>query len=208
VSQARGEKVHRHRRIGPDRHAVAGPGNLILLIAALLVASLVAATIIQTVDRARLQDAHAAGDARDRLAHSLQVESAAGRRPNASTPLTALDLYAFLPSGAPTLDLHQLRIELHDTDTLTVLEYVDGPASDEEFNASIVRDMDPLFDSGDGFVNAGDSVQLTLNLTATGTTLSPRGYLDVRLLPLVGEPSRTRLYSPAAFGTSLTVELF
>lgn len=200
--------ILRRPRTPLDDHGQAGPGAILLLIAGVLTASLAAATFIGVVHHSNLQGARTSQDARERLAPRIHLESVVGVRPNETTDLTGLDIFVSLASEERPLSLFLLRVEAHDGEDLAHLVYVDGPASDTEFNATIVRDSGSAFDPFEGILTGGDSVRLTLNLTAASLVLAERDTLDLRLLPAEGQTADARISTPVNFGTALRVELY
>jgi len=179
-----------------------------MFIASILVASLVTAFIIDLVGQSTIRGAHAGNEAREQSESTLRLDSISAIRPNTSSPLTLLDIYVSVPSSAAPLDLDRLLIEALDDEDLVRLAYVDGPASDDEYNATIVRDSGTAFDSADAILTNGDSVKLRVNLTWTDLELSARDFLEVHILPGSGAPLQARFYAPATLGTALRVELY
>lgn len=198
--------AHGTRRLATADRAELGPSGLILLIAALFAAAITVSAILVSVHGLAAQGGRSARDAEASTGLAVRLESAAGTRPRTTGPLTTLELNVRGLAAEHPLPLATLVVAVQTPMASFDASYVDGDATAGLFNATAMRDRGAAFSTQDPYLEDGDLVRLDVNLTA-GPGLDPGTDVRLRLLPLAGSPAFATLHAPAAFGSSLRVEL-
>lgn len=192
-----------------DRYAAVGIGTMIVFIASVLVAAIAAAVLLDTSGKLQEKSSRTGQEATKEVASNIFVKSVRGTRPGTGSTdyVDWLNITVSLAPGADQVDLGQMIIQMSDGSALTSLAYVSGAAGTNQFNASAVRDADGSFSTATPAMNAGDLVDLRVDLDANSLNLQPRSELEISLIPELGTQVHADIRAPSSYGTDLYINL-
>ncbi|MBE0518568.1 MAG: flagellin [Thermoplasmata archaeon] len=188
-----------------------GVGTLLIFIAMIIVAAVAAGVLVQTAYKLQ-QQAEATGDeAVQDVAAGFKILAIWGST-NATSVIDTVYIKIALIAGSPGINLENTLIEVTQTiggGTGSEVTLVYGEAaSDTEFNATELRDMDPSTSAV--MMTAGDVFQVKIDLTtASGITmeLDPQERLTLLFMPKHGVPTYLEITAPATLEASSVVVL-
>lgn len=196
----------RPRRAFREEHGQTGPASLVLLIAAIIVASLTIAGIYQSTGKLTNQGSDTAREVDQHLSNNLAIASLVGSRSTSVGPLKQLEARIQLQEGH-NFDLSLAQVQLLDGAKIVSFDYVDGTPSTDTYNGSAERDDDGGFTPSAPVLSPSDVVRLSINLTAAGMELLPSTNAKFRVIPDVGGIAEAVFITPEDYGIRLSIEL-
>ncbi len=218
-----------------DRAEV-GIGTMIVFIAAVIVAAVAAAVLINTAGNLQRKASETGSETTQEVAANLFVRDAIGyvNSNGASDTLTGVNLTIALAPGAEPIDLSEMVIRWKHDDDLVDLPYDDGTTGTENdcqdgseayslggtdagFGIDVVKEAegtangDPATDEAandEGKVlEEGDRVKLWICTTNSGEEVTTRETVDLLLLPETGSSVDASFNTPATFSGETYVDL-
>lgn len=190
-----------------DDRAEMGISTMIVFIAAVLVAAIAAAVLIDTGSRLQERSQRTGNEVTNQVSSNLLLVGAQGDRPSVTGNVLTVHLLVSLAPGSSDVDLSQLLVQVKTENLSVPFSYMDAPTDATHFNTTGIRDEDHSHTGATPVMNAGDLVQINLDLNAAGIPLEPRRHMQVTLLPEVGVVYHADLSAPASFGNDLVIQL-
>ena len=194
-------------RLRNDERGEMGISTMIVFIAAVLVAAIAAAVLIDTGSRLQERSQRTGNEVTNQVSSNLLLVGAQGERATAADPIQILHFMLSLAPGSSDVDLSQLLIQIKGTDLSINFAYEDNPASATTFNSTAVRDEDGSHTGATPVLNAGDLAVINVDIDAALIPMQPRDHFQVTLLPEVGVVYHADLSAPSSFGDELIVQL-
>jgi flagellin FlaB len=185
----------RAREDGPDRpddEGMIGIGTMIVFIAAVIVAAIAAAVIINTAGNLQRKASETGDETTGEVSSNLFVRQVVGNTTDAQDEIEKVYWYLELAPGSDPVDLNNTILQWNSDEdfkdlNITGEDDCDDSDFDELDDGFCVRDV---FDAGDGnrhVVDGGDKVRIEVNLTS-GEYLATREEVDVLFMPETGSP--------------------
>lgn len=203
-------KACRKAFVKEDRAEV-GIGTMIVFIATVLVAAIAASVLIDTSGKLQERSTRTGQETTQQVASNINVAGITGKRDNATwANMSHINITVSLAPGGQSVDLSQLKIQINTGQRIEVLGWSNAPANMTNgliFNTTKLRDADGSFTTTNPVLNAGDLVNVNINLLANSLELEARKSMEVLLIPEIGSHVRADFIAPASFGTNLIVQL-
>lgn len=192
-----------------DDRAEIGIGTLIVFIAAVLVAAVAAAVLINTSSQVQERAQQTGKEATQQVASNLYLVQVTASRPGTTGDMEHLNITVRPAAGAFPIDLGNTTILLRSNTTEKVLSYVNGAGADKKFNATAITDADGSFTAANPTVNGNDLAKIWINLrsTANNMPLAPNDRLSIKIVPPVGSPLLSDITMPTSFGVDTVVSV-
>lgn len=193
----------RERNAGDgDDGGMIGIGTMIVFIAAVIVAAIAAAVIINTAGNLQRKASETGDETTGEVSSNLFVRQTAGNATDAQDEIKKVYWYLELAPGSQPVDLNNTILQWNNGNDFEDLNVTsEGDCDDPDFSelgdGFCVRGV---FDAGDGnrhVLDTGDKVRIEVNLTS-GEYLSPRDEVDVLFMPETGSPVEAGFKVPAA----------
>ncbi len=183
-----------------------GIGTMIVFIAAVIVAAIAAAVIINTAGNLQRKASETGKETTAEVSGNLFVRQVVGNVTDDGTQIKKVYWYAGIAPGAEPIDLNNTILQWnHGNDFLDLNVTGESGCDDADFtNLSDGFCVHGVFDAGDGdpyVISAGDKVRIEVHLEA-GERLDPRDEVNVLLMPETGSPVEAGFKVPAALGTN------
>lgn len=190
-----------------DERGEMGISTMIVFIAAVLVAAIAAAVLIDTGSRLQERSSRTGNEVTNQVSSNLLLIGAQGERTLPTGDVEILHFMVSLAPGSSDVDLSQLMVQIKGQDASLNFAYVDGPANATHFNTTKVRDEDASHTGVTPVMNAGDLVLINIDINQAGMPMKAREHMQVTLLPEVGVVYHADLSAPSSFGNDLIVQL-
>lgn len=207
-------KANRVFRLSRNDRAEVGVGTLIIFIAAVLVAAVAAAVLINTSGSLQQRSAQTGQEATNEVSGNLILQRVYGQRDYTggvmSDPVDNITLLFRLAPGAVPMDLTQLVVRYDDADAERILYWNDSSAADvyasgysDSFRVDLLNDPLGGFDASNPVATPG----MLFKIVIYKTSLLTNEDVSVRLIPERGSPVYVDFRTPAAHGTHREIQL-
>lgn len=207
-------KANRASRDTDNDRAEVGVGTLIIFIAAVLVAAVAAAVLINTSGTLQQRSAQTGAEATQEVSGNLILQRAYGQRDYTGGTLGSnfdnLTLLLRLAPGALPMDLTQLVIRYQDADGERFLYWNDSSAAAvyasyyaDAFRVELLNDPADAFDASNPVATPG----MLFKIVIYKTSLNTNEDVSVRMIPERGSPVYVDFRTPAANGPQREVQL-
>lgn len=192
-----------------DDRAEIGIGTLIVFIAAVLVAAVAAAVLINTSSQVQERAQQTGKEATQQVASNLQLVQITATRPGTTGDMKHLNITVSPAAGAFPIDLGNTTILVRSNTTEKVLSYIRDATTwaDKKFKASALRDADGSFTDANPTINGNDLAKIWINLDtgANNMPLAPNDRLNIKIVPPVGSALLADITMPTSFGVDTVV---
>lgn len=179
-----------------------GIGTMIVFIAAVIVAAIAAAVIINTAGNLQRKASETGDETTGEVSSNLFVRQVVGNATDAEDEIEKVYWYLELAPGSDAVDLNNTILQWNSGEdfkdlNITGEDDCDDTDFDELSDGFCVRDV---FDAGDGnryVIDSGDKVRIEVHL-ATSEQLDPRDEIDSLFMPETGSPVDGSFSVPAA----------
>jgi len=193
-----------------------GIGALIVFIAMVLVAGIAATVLTQTANDLQMQALYSGQETLDEVATGIAVVDVEGHVDLTSDEIDKMTITVRPRAGSGDIDLSETVIELADNSTKVVLtydsnNYADSPSSSGVFSTNafnlsankfgiiVLEDADNSCENTTPIINKGDTVMLTVNVTATFSGLAERIDIWGNVIPEYGSWGIISFRTPATY---------
>ncbi len=187
-----------------------GIGTMIVFIAAVIVAAIAAAVLVNTAGNLQRKAAETGGETTDEVSGNIFVRDVVGHVWEISSEdrVDRVNITISLAPGANSLDLTTMVVRWQDGTTLDDLLYdedEDSNAGDGDcttlahgFCVNVIKEAKG---DDDTVLESGDRVQIQIGLDNSGTAepLETRSSVDLLFIPEVGTPIHTGWETPASY---------
>ncbi len=209
-------KANRDKRKESNDGGEIGIGTMIVFIAAVIVAAIAAAVLVNTAGNLERQASETGQETTEEVAASMFVDDTVGAVSDDGTSepedhIHALNWTVSLAPGANPVDLEEMVIRYQTNATLNDLTFSedadvttwtgDAPNCDDSglSQGFCVINIKQADDGDDYSVLApGDRIHIYIDLT--GDELYPRSDVDIRFMPEVGQPVQDGVSTPSSYG--------
>ena len=191
-----------------------GIGALILFIAMILVASIAANVMIQTMNSLEEQALATSTETIREVSGGLKVSQVSGY--TNTTDITQMAIFVEPMSGVDQIDLMHTFIVLTDTSTEVVLNYTtvafnatitsglfgtmdDTKLTSTKYGIMVIRDADSSISATDPSLNEEDLVVLLVNTTACFTGINTRTEVRGEVVPEYGARGVISFVTPPSY---------
>lgn len=195
-------------RVRTNERAEVGIGTLIVFIAAVLVAAVAAAVLINTSGQVQERGQQTGREATQEVASNLQLFQITASRNSNTGDMLYLNITVGTAAGSFPIDLSNTTIILRSNTTLKELAYINGAATaNGKFNATDVRDANDSFTTANPTLDSNDLARVMINLasTANNMPLAQGDHLDIKIVPPVGATLLANIEMPSSFGTDTMI---
>lgn len=195
----------------PSDDGTIGIGTMIVFIAAVIVAAIAAAVIINTAGNLQRKASETGQDTTQEVSGNLFVRQVVGNVTDSDDAVKKVYWYVEIAPGAEPIDLNNTILQWSGGTTFKDLN-VTGESGCDDSNFTNLDDgfcVKDVFDAGDGdpyVISEGDKVRLEVHLNST-QELDPREDVNVLLMPESGSPVQAGFTVPAALGQNANVIL-
>lgn len=195
----------------PRDEGLIGIGTMIVFIAAVIVAAIAAAVIINTAGNLQRKASETGKETTSEVAGNLFVRNVIGNVTADQKNIQKVYWYLSLAPGANPIDLNTTIVQWTHGDNLFDLNVTsEDDCDDTDFDSLsdgfCVRDV---FDAGDNSINVlseGDKVRVEVHLLAS-EHLGPRENVEVMFMPEAGSPADASFKTPPSFGRNGNIGL-
>ncbi len=219
-------KANRKRKQENNDRAEIGIGTMIVFIAAVIVAAIAAAVLINTAGNLERQASQTGQETTDEVSSSMFVRDVVGVNTSQEAGedgthnnISEVYWYVSLAPGANSQDLNELVIRYQSDDQnqdLTLIDDNDG--CDEEVPTQLsegfcAQKIEDSSDTGDNILAAGDLVRIQVHLLwdedeDTSEELEPRTNVDALFIPEDGTPTLNGFTTPSSLEGNAYVSLY
>ncbi|MDX1611339.1 MAG: archaellin/type IV pilin N-terminal domain-containing protein [Candidatus Thermoplasmatota archaeon] len=191
-----------------DRAEV-GIGTMIVFIAAVIVAAVAAAVLINTAGNLQRKASETGSETTEEVAANIFVRDIVGTVStiNSTEYVDGVDYYISLAPGAEAVDLTSMVVRWQHDNDLTDMEYQSGTC-DRLASGFCITDVKDGSGDGDATVLAeGDRVRIHLDLNGAAEAVATRASASVLFIPETGSPVDAGFKTPPTFGGETYVSL-
>lgn len=189
----------RRKELNVNDEGMVGLGAISLIVAVLTVASVSAGVFLNTADLLKEEAIKTVEDAIAEISTHINVRSIYGIRDNDRSDVTQLYIHINLGPGCPPQNLSHLLIFIDDGKHYTGLEYHDGPADSEHYNATPLIDPEEQFTPNNPRVHSGTTIRIWINLSATQLELDTDTTCNIEFTPRIGSTTIERFTTPSVY---------
>lgn len=214
VREVKGVKISVRGLVLLDNKAAIGIGSLIIFIAMILVASVTASVMIQTMNNLEQQAMETGQKTIREVSSGVKITHQSGY--SDGTNIVRLAIFVTTVAGSQDIDLNQAYISLSDGSNQVILSYdstcFNSSASNgifgtlnstnisaTEFGLIVVRDIDSSCSSGTPIINNDDLVVLLTNTTNCFSGIGKRTEVFGSLIPEYGINGVISFTTPSAY---------
>lgn len=189
--------------------AEVGIGTMIVFIAAVIVAAIAAAVLVNTAGNLERKASETGEETTQEVSGNIFVRDIVGGTNGdwSTEKIHDLNVTASLAPGANPIDLTTMHIRYQDNSTLQELSYDqdgDGNASQAshctQFSQGFcVISVQEEEGSGDNVLEAGDIVHLNVGMGTHAEAIETRVDVELRLMPETGSPVQTGFTTPSSY---------
>lgn len=204
-------RANQHARNGAKNdRAEVGIGTMIVFIAAVIVAAVAAAVLINTAGNLERKASETGKETTEEVSANLFLRGIVGYKNDTGEGQNRTVWYLSLAPGAASIDLNMTILQWNDGERLRDLNATGQRCTNPNFDALTdgfcVRDVYNAGDNNRFVISPGDRVRLELEMGSTnGVEL--RQTVQVLIMPNVGSPIDATFNTPATFGGDNQVRL-
>lgn len=186
-----------------------GIGTMIVFIAAVIVAAIAAAVLVNTAGNLQRKAAETGGETTDEVSGNIFVRDVVGQvaSVHGEDRVTKVDLTISLAPGANSLDLTTMVVRWTDNSTLDDLLYDEGSTGGGDgqctqfshgFCVNVIKEAKG---SDDNVLEPGDRVEIQVGLNSADgdEPLETRMGVDLLFIPEIGTPIHTGWETPPSY---------
>jgi flagellin FlaB len=200
-------KANQSTRNRRNDQAEVGIGTMIVFIAAVIVAAIAAAVLVNTAGNLQRKASETGDETTQEVSGNVFVRDIVGGvDTNLDTDkINEVNLTVALAPGADPVDLEQLHIRWQDNGTLQELSFNghSGSASDttcSQFSDGFcIINVKEETNSNYHVLEKGDTVHLSIAMKGHSEYLETRKEVSVNLIPETGSPVQTGFTTPASY---------
>lgn len=198
------------RRTAKNDRAEIGIGTMIVFIAAVIVAAVAAAVLINTAGNLERKASETGKETTEEVTSNLFLRGIYGYKNASGEGQNRTVWYLGLAPGAAAIDLNMTILQWNDGDRLRDLNATglscDSAGFDSLTDGFCVRNVYNAGDNNRYVISPGDRVRLEIEMGSTdGVDL--RQTVQVLIMPNVGSPIDATFNTPATFGGNNQVRL-
>ena len=189
--------------------AQVGIGTMIVFIAAVIVAAVAAAVLINTAGNLQRKASETGQETTQEVAANLFIRDIVGDMNSTRTGLEGVYWYVSLAPGAEPIDLNNTILRwkygasLQDLGIFTGTADCDDASFDALADGFCVRDVFNAGDNDRWVLSEGDRVRIEVALSnAASEEVPARASVDALLMPEAGGPVDGSFKTPATYGTN------
>ena len=190
-----------------DDRAEIGIGTLIVFIAAVLVAAVAAAVLINTSGKLQQRSEETGAAATRDVSSNFYLLGVWASRPGTTGDMENVNVTIGTGAASELIDLSNTTIVVQSGSTLMTLDYADVAPAAGTFNGTKIRDADGSYTGMTPVLSGGDLVTIWIDMSSNSITLGPGEKLNIRLLPPVGAPLISDITMPPTFGVDTVVQV-
>lgn len=201
-------------KLEEDIEAASSVGSMILLISAILVSSILASVMVNTISKYQQQAEKTSDEAIKDVSTGVSTISISGDRKEDSDPVNpnsnkiqVLELIVKLEPGSGAVDLDDMMIQIDDGNkkgdlTLNSTGVNAEHADSTNFIAVPLRDPEGLM-SPDNIMSKGTLVKILISLdpSALDLDLDPNTPVNLKIIPLQGHPTPISFTTPSVYSS-------
>ncbi|MDX1611338.1 MAG: archaellin/type IV pilin N-terminal domain-containing protein [Candidatus Thermoplasmatota archaeon] len=198
------------REAGKNDRGEVGIGTMIVFIAAVIVAAVAAAVLINTAGNLERKAAETGKEATQEVSANLFVRSIIGNVNTGTDQLDRVEWYLSLAPGSDEVDLNTTVARWTDGSTLNDLNVTGAKCSNS--NVDELADglcISTVFNAGDNnrfVISPGDRIRLAATL-GPSEELGNREEISVLIIPEIGSPLDVSFKTPPTYGSNTYVVL-
>ena len=197
-----------------DESCETGMGNMILLIAMILVSALAAGLFLQTMSTLQQQAQETGELAMLDVSSGFGIVTATGDRDldgdgNLSSSIERIRLTVKINPGSSPIDMENVVIQIKSENATAELTFggtTEADADDDEFGADEIRDPENTWTATQHIVSSGALIQVWIDPADFSMYLSSSTTFEVRILPVHGSVCLLKTTTPSTY-TSRYVDL-
>lgn len=180
-----------------------GVSTLIIIISFILVAAVVANVLINTSNIMGEQTEKTYDDTLKNTGSRYFVKDITGRNEGTDNNLETIYLKVGIPACSSPQNLKQTIIEIDDSSIEANLNYSEGAATGEHYNASVMIDPEGDFSQSTPVLNPGTLVKITIDADTIGLDLTPQSQITINIIPKHGSVKTEEITTPAVQDSEL-----
>jgi flagellin FlaB len=195
-------------------HASIGIGSLIIFIAMIISAGVAASVVFQTMNTMQQQALQTSQETLKDISSGLRLTHVSGYISNDT--LAQLCFFIKTTAGSKAIDLSQTRLQLSDSETMTILLFDNSSFStsvsnglfqtlnmsnvtNAEFGVLVIRDIDNSCTAESPTINDNDLAGILVNTTASFDGIPTRTSVSGKLVPEQGISAIIGFTTPSTY---------